>query len=397
MEFSSFHPPRRILLGPGPSDVHPRVLGAAARPTIGHLDPEFLRLMDQIKALLAYAFRTKNDIVLPISAPGSAGMEFCFVNLVEPGDSVVVCRNGVFGGRMIENVERCGGRAIVLENAWGEPVDPDGLRDLLKKHPEAKIVAFVHAETSTGVGSEAAALAAIAREHDCLTIVDTVTSLGGTPLEIDAWGIDAAYSGSQKCLSAPPGLSPVTMSARAVEKVRARKTKVQSWFLDLNLLVGYWSSETKRSYHHTAPINSLYGFHEALVMLHEEGLENAWQRHRRNHLALRTGIEAMGLAFSVAEEFRLPQLNAIAIPEGTNDAEIRRTLLKNFNMEIGGGLGDLAGKIWRVGLMGQSCSENNVLYCLAALETVLTHAGARVDTGVAQVAAREFYEKVSVS
>ncbi len=392
MDITSFHPPRRILLGPGPSEVHPRVLGAMARNTIGHLDPDFLRLMDQLQALLAYAFRTNTPVVFAISGPGSAGMEFCFVNLVEPEDAVIVCSNGVFGERMIQIVERCGGRAIPVRDAWGSPVDPEKLRDALRQHPEAKIVAFVHAETSTGVRSDAETIARIAREHGCLTIMDAVTSLGGIPVEIDAWQIDSAYSGSQKCLSAPPGLSPVTMSARAVEVVRKRKTKVQSWFLDLNLLLGYWQSDTKRAYHHTAPVNALYGLHEALLMLQEEGLENAWKRHEQNHLALRAGVEAMGLVYAVEKQYRLPQLNSLKVPNSINEADVRSTLLKNFNLEIGGGLGELAGRIWRVGLMGQSSNPGNVLFCLAALETVLQHAGVPIHTSVAQTAARASYD-----
>ena len=302
---NSFIPPRRTLMGPGPSDVSPRVLAALARPTIGHLDPEFVRMMDELKAMLQNAFRTRNAMTMPVSAPGSAGMETCFVNLIEPGDKVIVCVNGVFGGRMKENVRRIGGEAVLVEDAWGAPVDPNKLDEVLAQHKDAKIVAFVHAETSTGARSDAQTLCRIARDHDCLTIVDAVTSLGGVPLEVDAWGADAVYSGTQKCLSCPPGISPVTMSARAVDAIRKRNAPVQSWFLDLNLVMAYWGGEGARVYHHTAPVNALYGLHEALVMLEEEGLENSWTRHAREHAALRVGVEAMGLA--------LPRRRTIAV------------------------------------------------------------------------------------
>ena len=391
MSSSSFQPPQRVLMGPGPSDVHPRVLAALARPTIGHLDPAFVGLMDAIKAELQYAFQTENEMTMPVSAPGSAGMETCFVNLVEPGDEVVVCVNGVFGTRMKENVIRAGGTPIAVEGEWGRAVDPDQVRDTLKAHPDATIVAFVHAETSTGARSDAAALAAIAREHDCLSIVDTVTSLGGIELKVDDWGLDAVYSGTQKCLSAPPGLSPVTFSDRALEKLMARSTPVQSWFLDLSLVMGYWGEGQQRSYHHTAPVNALYGLHEALLMLHEEGLENAIARHQRHHAALKAGLEAMGLTYVVPEDERLPQLNAVWIPDGVDDASVRRRLLDDFGLEIGAGLGDFAGRVWRIGLMGASCTKRHVLLCLSALETVLAQAQAPIERGTAVEAAAATY------
>jgi len=387
MDIKSFNPPIRTLMGPGPSDVHPRILQAMARPTIGHLDPAFIGMMDEMKLLLQYAFQTKNTLTIPVSAPGSAGMETCFVNLVEPGDKVIVCQNGVFGGRMKENVERSGGQAVMVEDAWGMPVDPQKLEDTLKDHSDAKLVAFVQAETSTGVESDVKTLAEIAQRHDCLTIVDAVTSVGGSPLRLDEWGVDAVYSGSQKCLSCTPGLSPVSFSERAAARIKSRKHKVQSWFLDLNLVMSYWGGDGKRAYHHTAPINALYGLHEALVMLAEEGLENAWARHQRNHQALRAGIEAMGMQFLVQESHRLPQLNAIKVPEGVDEAQVRQRLLAQFSLEIGAGLGSLAGKIWRIGLMGYASNSKNVLFCLTALERVLTELKAPIVTGTAAAAA----------
>jgi len=374
-------------MGPGPSDVHPRILQAMARPTIGHLDPAFIGMMDEMKLLLQYAFQTKNALTIPVSAPGSAGMETCFVNLVEPGDKVVVCQNGVFGGRMKENVERSGGQAVMVEDSWGMPVDPQKLEDTLKAHSDARLVSFVQAETSTGVESDVKTLAEIAQRHDCLTIVDAVTSVGGSPLRLDEWGVDAVYSGTQKCLSCTPGLSPVSFSERAAARIKSRKSKVQSWFLDLNLVMSYWGGDGKRAYHHTAPINALYGLHEALVMLAEEGLENAWARHQRNHQALRAGIEAMGMQFLVQESHRLPQLNAIKVPEGVDEAQVRQRLLAQFSLEIGAGLGSLAGKIWRIGLMGYASNPKNVLFCLTALERVLTELKAPIVTGTAAAAA----------
>ncbi len=370
-KIASFQPPRRVLMGPGPSDVPQRILDAMARPTIGHLDPRFVDLMEEIKAMLRYAFQTENALTFPVSAPGSAGMEMCFVNLIEPGDKVIVCVNGVFGGRMLENVKRCGGVPVVVEDAWGAPVDTAKIEAAFAAHPDAKLLAFVHAETSTGAQSDAAELSRIAQRHGALTIMDCVTSLGGTPVRIDAWGIDAAYSGSQKCLSCTPGLSPVTFSEKAIARIKARKTPVQSWFLDLNLVLGYWQSAGKRTYHHTAPINPMYGLHEALVMLCEEGLEQAWQRHARNHEKLKAGLEALGLRFVVAEPYRLPQLNAVSLPEGVDDAAVRSRLLDEFNLEIGAGLGALAGKVWRIGLMGHASRGENVDFCVDVLGRVL--------------------------
>jgi len=370
-----FEPPRRVLMGPGPSDVDPRVLAALARPTIGHLDPTFLAMMEELKRLLRLTFRTANPVTFPVSGPGSAGMEACFVNLVEAGDEVVVCRNGVFGDRMRENVERLDATPILVDDAWGDPVDPAKLEAALTSHPRARTVAFVHAETSTGARSDAEVLARVAHDHGALVIVDAVTSLGGIPVETDAWALDAVYAGSQKCLSCPPGLAPVTFAPAAVERVRRRRSKPRSWFLDLNLLLGYWDAEGGRVYHHTAPVNALYGLHEALRLLHEEGLEKAWARHARLHLRLRTGLESLGLALVVAEAARLPQLNAVAVPPGVDEALVRRRLLDDHGLEIGAGLGAFAGKVWRIGLMGHACTETNVRHCLAALADVLGPAG----------------------
>lgn len=370
-QLHSFIPPQRTLMGPGPSDVDPRILQALARPTIGHLDPMFVSLMDEIKSLLQYAFQTKNQLTMPISAPGSAGMEAVFVNLVEPGDKVVVCQNGVFGGRMLQNVQRCGGIGILIEDTWGEQTDLQKVEDTLKAHPDAKLLAFVHAETSTGVRNDAEALCKLARQYDCLSIVDAVTSLGGIDLDVDGWQIDAIYSGTQKCLSCVPGLSPVSFSPAAIEVIKNRKTPVQSWFLDMDLVMGYWGQGTKRAYHHTAPVNSLYALHESLLILKDEGLENAWARHAKYHQSLKAGLENLGLEFVVDEAYRLPQLNTVAIPAGVDDAIVRNTLLNEFNLEIGAGLGALAGKVWRIGLMGYACNQKNVDYCVSSLADVL--------------------------
>lgn len=392
MTIQSFHPPVRTLMGPGPSTVNPRILEAMSRPTLGHLDPVFVTMMDEMKVLLRYVFNTNNELTMPVSAPGSAGMEMCFVNLVEPGDKVIVCQNGVFGGRMKENVERSRGSAVMVEDTWGTAVDPDKLRAALQANPDAKVVAFVHAETSTGAISDAKTIAALAHEHGCLVIADTVTSLAGSPLLVDEWELDAVYSGTQKCLSCVPGLSPVTFSKAAIERITTRKSKVQSWFLDLNLILGYWGGGSKRAYHHTAPVNTLYALHEALVILQEEGLENSWARHQKNHNALRAGFEAMGLQFVVPEGERLPQLNAVSVPEGVDEAAVRGILLKEYNLEIGAGLGAMAGKIWRIGLMGYASSQTNVLFCLGALDAVLSSMRAPIISGVAVDAARTVYK-----
>jgi alanine-glyoxylate transaminase / serine-glyoxylate transaminase / serine-pyruvate transaminase len=391
-KISSFHPPQRTLMGPGPSEINPRVLAAMSVPAIGYLDPVFVEMMEELKSLLRYTFQTNNMLTFPVSGPGSVGMEMCFVNMVEPGDKVIVGRNGVFGGRMIENVERTGGKAIVVEDDWGKPVDPNKIEDALKKNPDAKVVAFVHAETSTGCESDAKTIGEIARKHGALTIMDAVTSIAGTPVRTDEWGIDAVYSASQKCLSCTPGLAPVSFSDRVIEKVKARKAKGQSWFMDLGLLLGYWG-ETTRTYHHTAPTNSLFALHESLLVLREEGLENSWARHMRHHLALKAGLEALGLKYLVQEGSRLPQMNAVYCPANVDEALVRRTLLTEYNLEIGAGLGPLAGKIWRFGLMGYSCKPENVLLCLSALESLLADLGMPIEVGQAEVAAHHAYAK----
>ncbi len=387
MSISSFHPPKRTLMGPGPSDVPQRILDALGRPTLGHLDPLFIGMMDELKSLLKYAFKTENELTLPISAPGSAGMEACFVNLVEPGDKVVVCINGVFGKRMLENVTRTGGVPVIVDSEWGKPVDVAKVEAALQANPDAKVLAFVHAETSTGAVSDAKALCALAKQHGCLSLVDAVTSLGGVELRVDEWGIDAIYSGSQKCLSCTPGLSPVSFSNAAVEAIKARKHPVQSWFLDMNLILGYWGEGGKRAYHHTAPVNALYGLHESLVILQDEGLENAWARHAAMHRCLAAGLESLGIRFVVDADSRLPQLNSVYIPDGVDDAGVRQQLLEKHNLEIGAGLGDFAGKVWRIGLMGYSARMENIRLLLSALAEAMQAQGYDCDAAAAIAAA----------
>ncbi len=388
----SFYPPVRTLMGPGPSDVHPRISQSLARPTIGHLDPSFIQLMDEVKALLQYAMQTSNELTLPISAPGSAGMEACFVNLIEAGDTVIVCQNGVFGSRMKENVERIGATAVMVEDAWGTAVSIDKVGAAIKANPDAKALAFVHAETSTGVQSDAQSLCELASKNDMLSIVDTVTGLGGIDVNVDGWGADAVYSGTQKCLSCVPGISPVTFSKRAQQVISDRTTPVQSWFLDMNLVMGYWGKGTQRAYHHTAPVNAIYALHESLTILKEEGLENSWARHQKNHLALRAGLESMGLSLVVDEADRLPQLNAVSIPAGVDEAVVRQKLLNEYSLEIGAGLGQLAGKVWRIGLMGFSSRPENVRLCLNALEAALLEQGISISGGNAVKAANAIYD-----
>jgi alanine-glyoxylate transaminase/serine-glyoxylate transaminase/serine-pyruvate transaminase len=382
-----FPPPRRLLLGPGPSDVHPRVLAAMAEPLIGHLDPAFIALMEETKRLLRAVFQTENPLTIPISGTGSAGLEACVVNLVEPGDEVVIGVNGVFGTRLADVAARAGATVLKAEAPWGESVPDDVLAAALARARRPKLVVLVHAETSTGVWQPLEGASRLAHERGALFVVDCVTSLGGCPVEIDRLGIDAAYSGTQKCLSCPPGLSPVTFGAAAVAALRARTRPVQSWYLDLTMLEKYWGEE--RVYHHTAPISMNYALYEALRLVLEEGLEARFRRHRRNHEALVAGLEALGLAMAVAPGERLWMLNSVRVPEGADDAALRRALLDEEGIEIGGGLGPLKGKVWRIGLMGESSREVNVRRLLDALERLLPRHGARVPGGGAGVAAAD--------
>ena len=386
-----FHPPARILMGPGPSNVDPRVLLAMAKPMIGHLDPEFIKIMNSLQDLMRYIFGTKNGQTIPISGTGSAGMEAAFVNVVEPGDRVLVCVNGVFGERMVDIAGRCGAEVKTLSAPWGQTFDLAAVEKELRSC-QPKVLAIVHAETSTGVLQPIEDYVKILKSHpDTLFLVDTVTSLGGHPVKVDEWGIDICYSASQKCLSCPPGLAPITFSPKAMEKTKGRAKKVQSLYLDMNMLGKYWGSE--RMYHHTAPISMNYALLEALRIIDEEGLESRYERHRRNHLALVGGIEAMGLSMFVEKPYRLWSLNTVSIPAGIDDAEVRKRLLDEYNLEIGGGLGPLKGKIWRVGLMGYSSSEINVLHFLTALEQTLREQGFEVARGAGITAAKEVYSR----
>ena len=356
-------------MGPGPSDVHPRVLKAMATPLIGHLDPQFIRIMDEVMEMLRDLFQTKNQLTIPISATGSAGMEATFVNLLEPGDKAVVCVSGVFGNRMCDIVERCGAKLHRIDAEWGQAIDPSQVQKVLT-NIKPKLVAIVHAETSTGVLQPLEEISKMVHDAGALFLVDAVTSLGGTEVKMDEWGIDAIYSGTQKCISAPPGLSPVSFSQDAVKVMEQRKNKVQSWYLDLSLVRDYWAG-AKRAYHHTAPISMMYSIHEALRLIFEEGLEKRFNRHRQNHELLRDGLEELGLEFLVEKQYRLPMLNSVKIPEGVDDALIRGKLLDEYNIEIGAGLGPFAGKVWRIGLMGQSSDANHVNMLLSALRKLI--------------------------
>ncbi len=382
------NPPTRLLMGPGPSDAHPRVLRAMAAPLLGHLDPAFLQIMAETQEMLRQAFRTKNPITFPVSATGMAGMEACVVNLVEPGDKMVVCVNGFFGQRMTDVAGRAGAAVTVLEQAWGDVFDLNRIRETLQK-VRPKVLGIVHAETSTGAWQPLEGLGALCREFDTLLIADTVTSLGCVPLEVDAWGLDAVYSCSQKGLSCPPGLSPVTFGPRALEAIRRRKTKVQSWYLDVSMIQHYWDQE--HSYHHTAPISMIYALREGLCLVQEEGLEARWARHLRNQRALKAGLTALGLQYTAVEGRQLPQLHAVRIPAGVDDGAVRKRLLTEFGIEIGGGLGDLKGKAWRIGLMGHNSRPNCVLLFLAALEQCLIGQGAKVAPGAGVAAANAAY------
>jgi alanine-glyoxylate transaminase/serine-glyoxylate transaminase/serine-pyruvate transaminase len=367
-KIAAFKPPTRLLMGPGPSGVASSVLQAMSQPLVGHLDPAFIQLMEEIKSMLRSIFQTKNEMTFPVSGTGSAGMEFCFVNLVEPGDDVVIGINGVFGGRMADVAERCGARVTKVEAEWGKIVEPDAIAAALK-NVRPKIVAVVHAETSTGVLTPVEEISRLAHAAGALFVLDTVTSLGGCPVKLDEWGVDAVYSGTQKCLSCPPGLSPVSFGARAMEIATHRKRKVQSWYLDINLLASYWGQD--RAYHHTAPISMNYALHEALRLVMEEGLENRWRRHEENHLAFKRGLADMGLELASQQGHQLWSLNAVRVPVGADEAAVRKRLLSEFNLEIGAGLGPLKGKIWRVGLMGETSRRENIEIFLSALKKIL--------------------------
>src|SRR5436190_18041677 len=367
--FAAFRPPVRLLMGPGPSNVAPSVLEAMARPLVGHLDPAFVGMMEEIKTMLRQVFLTKNEMTFPVSGTGSAGMEFCCVNLIEPGDEVIIGVNGVFGTRMCDVAERCGAKVTKVEAPWGRIIEPQQIADALKKVEKPKFVAIVHAETSTGALTPVEEISKLAHEAGALMVLDTVTSLAGCPVRVDEWGIDAVYSGTQKCLSCPPGLSPASLSARAMEVATKRKKKVQSWYLDVNLLASYWGQE--RVYHHTAPITMNYALHEALRLVLIESLDARWKRHQQNHELLKKGLDALGLSLGSQPGHQLWQLNAISVPTGVDEAVVRKRLLDEFNVEIGAGLGPLKGKIWRVGLMGENSRPQVVETFLDAMEIVL--------------------------
>src|SRR3989440_5060212 len=385
-QYKRFEPPERLLLGPGPSPVDDRILAAVAAPLLGHLDPLFLRCMDDVQALLRYVFETENRVTIPISATGSAGMEAALVNVIESGDEVVVCINGVFGTRMRDIIERAGGKPVVVEAKWGEALYPKQIEAALNSC-QPRALALVHAETSTGVLQDLTGLSEMAHRRDALLIVDAVTSLGGHPVGVDRSGIDICYSGTQKCIGAPPGLSPITFNERALDRIRSRRTRVQSWYLDITLVESYWGED--RTYHHTAPISMNYALREALRLIHDEGLEARFGRHELNHRALVAGVEAMGLKMAVAPEQRLWSLNAVSVPEGVDDAKVRARLLAE-NIEIGGGLGPLKGRIWRIGLMGSGSTRENVVLVLDALHRALSAEGFSSGSGVE--AAQAIYE-----
>jgi len=387
-----FQPTPRLLLGPGPSDAHPAVLRAMATPLLGHLDPQFLRVLDEVQAMLRAAFRTGNALTLPISATGMAGMETCLVNLLEPGDRAVVCAAGFFGQRLAEVAGRAGAQVTVLERPWGEVFDPGQVREALQK-VRPRVLGIVQAETSTGAWRPLEGLGALCREHEALLVVDAVTALGSVPLPVDEWGIDAVYSCSQKGLGCPPGLAPVSLGARAVEAVERRKARVQSWYLDVTLLRRYFGQE--RAYHHTAPISMNYALREALALVVEEGLETRFERHALNGRALHAGLSAMGLTLLTDPKHRLPQLTCVKIPDGVDDLVVRRRLLRDWGIEVGGGLGPHKGQAWRIGLMGHGSRQSSVTLLLAALETCLRDLGVSLPAGEATRAAAAVYAEAA--
>ena len=392
MHYEDLNPGKRVLMGPGPSDVHPRVLKAMATPLVGHLDPDFLTIMNETKVMLKEIFQTENEFTIALSGTGSAGMEACLVNLLEPGDKAIVCVNGLFSERMVEIVKRCQAEPIIVESEWGTIIEPEQVEKILKKAGKVKLIAVVHAETSTGACQPLEDLSALAKKANTLFVVDTVTSLGGIPVKVDEWQIDATYSGTQKCLSCPPGLSPVSFSENAFSIINDRKHKIQSWYLDVKLLRDYWGKE--RFYHHTAPISMVYALREALRLVLQEGLENCFSRHKLHSKALVAGLEAMGLKMVVSVDYRLPELNAVYIPKEIDDLTVRRALLNEYGIEIGGGLGKFKGKVWRIGLMGYTSKKENVMLFLSALEDILTYLGYKInERGI--IAASDIYRNES--
>lgn len=388
MNIPSLNPPIRVLMGPGPSDIHPRVLQAIGKPTVGHLDPYYLQLMDRTQSMLRDLFRTTNKMTFAVSGTGSAGMEAAVVNLIEPGDSMIVCVNGVFGGRMVDVAQRAGAQVTKLERPWGEVFTLDDLKAALAKC-QPKVVGIVMAETSTGAWQPIEAISQLVHDAGAMLLVDAVTALGGVPVEVDRWNIDAIYSGSQKCLSCPPGLAPISFNERALQVILNRKTKVQSWYLDVNMLANYWGQD--RVYHHTAPINMSYALYEALQVIHEEGLDHCFARHSLNHRALKAGLAAIGISYAAQEGHQLPMLNAVTIPAGVDDVKVRSGLLNRFGIEIGAGLGAFKGKVWRIGLMGYGARPANVLLFLSALEQLLGEQGFGFSHGASIAAANSMY------
>ena len=380
-----FTPPYRLLMGAGPSNVHPRVLQAMSSSLLGHLDPNFLSVMDDVRSALRYTFRTENPVTLPISGTGTAGMEAAMVNILEPGDTCVMGVNGYFGERLSEIARRCGASVVTVEHELGMPVEPERLREVIAATPNVKAVGVVHAETSTGTLTSLSEISRIAHDAGALLVVDAVTSLGGVELQVDEWGIDVCYSCTQKCVGAPPGLAPLTLSPRAVDVMESRTSKVQSFYLDLSELTSYWD---RRAYHHTAPISMIYALREALRIIGEEGIESRWERHSRNAGALHAGLEAMGLTIVADEAVRLPSITAIRSPEGIDEAAVRRYLLGQYDIEVSGGLGALAGKAWRIGLMGQNSTASNVLTFLGAFEDALSQQGYESQAGAGVAAAQ---------
>ncbi|MBI2849440.1 MAG: alanine--glyoxylate aminotransferase family protein [Chloroflexi bacterium] len=389
--YKHLNPPQRILLGPGPSNVHPRVQMAMLAPMVGHLDPYFVTIMEDTMELLRQVFRTKNKLTFPISGTGSAGMEASFCNFLEPGDTAIIGVNGLFGERMAENARRCGAKVIQLTAEWGKIIEPAAIKEALHNEKKVKLLALVHAETSTGVLQPLAEASRLAREHEALFLVDTVTSLGGHEVAVDDWGIDICYSGTQKCLSCPPGLAPLTVNEKALATLPKRTHQMASWYFDLSLLVGYWSSS--RFYHHTAPISMVFALHEALALISDEGLEARTARHLKHGAALQAGLEAMGLTLHAEKNYRLSTLTTVRIPSGVDDLRVRQALLNKWNIEIGGGLGPLKGQIWRIGLMGYGSTAENVLLVLTALEKQLAEEGYKLTPGAGVAAASEVLRK----